>query len=527
MKKRIFSLILVFAMLVSIIPCTHAATIVDSGDFGKYGDNVKWTFDSSGTLTLSGNGETRDFYSIPWNSHCPEIKKIVVEEGITHLAISTFNCCANAQEIIVPDSLTDLDCGDIHDTAFYKDESNWENGALYLGKTLIQVKDDVSSISVRPGTMYIGSFAFFECDLSRITLPDSLRVINGSAFCSCDKLTSINIPNGVTDIGYRAFALCENLSSITIPDSVTHIGSEAFLYTALENNYDPNNPNDLYIGNHLIYGRGDSPYTVKQGTISIADSAFYSKETINIPSSVVNLNSWVFNECRGLQHINVDTNNKVYSSVNGVLFNKNQTELISYPRGKSGSYSVPSGTKTIGEHAFDNCKNLTSISIPNSVTAIGEQAFQYCENLTSITIPHSVTFIGYYAFSVSLTDIYYDGTEEEFQTIAKAYIGTDANIHYLRVPPTPTPTLAPTPTPAPTPIPPSFTISGDTVKNTASTSRTATVIVAEYNGGKLTSSTAQTITFADGESRTFTHTGSEYRIFVWDSLGGMQPLNIN
>jgi len=82
-----------------------------------------------------------------------------------------------------------------------------------------------------------------------------------------------------------------------------------------------------------------------------------------------------FSSCDGLTLINVETTNQNYSGVNGVLFDKNQINLIQYPGGKTGSYTIPSSVTSIGIWAFTNCTGLTSVTIPSSVTSIGDAAF--------------------------------------------------------------------------------------------------------------------------------------------------------
>jgi hypothetical protein len=114
---------------------------------------------------------------------------------------------------------------------------------------------------------------------------------------------------------------------------------------------------------------------------------------VTIPDSVTNIGELAFFNCADLSAITVDTNNPTYSSVNGVLFNKDQTTLIECPAGKTGSYTVPSTVTGIEGSAFVGC-GLTNVTIPNSVISIGNRAFWACASLTNITLSESITSIG-------------------------------------------------------------------------------------------------------------------------------------
>jgi len=100
-----------------------------------------------------------------------------------------------------------------------------------------------------------------------------------------------------------------------------------------------------------------------------------------------------------IAYINGPSDNPVYVSIDGVLYDKQQKKLISYPGAKEGAYTIPKGTLHIGDYAFLRCERLTVVTIPDSVTSIGEAAFTRCERLTVVTIPDSVTSIGDWAFS--------------------------------------------------------------------------------------------------------------------------------
>ena len=265
-----------------------------------------------------------------------------------------------------------------------------------------------------------------------VTIPsliDGLSVtsIRYSAFYGCTSLTSVTIPDSVTSIGNYAFESCTSLTSITIPDSVTSIGDYVFQDTAYYKNSENWENDVLYIDNHLIKAENtlSGEYAIKEGTKTIAVNAFYdcsSLTSITIPDSVQSIGVWSFGNCTSLTSItipdsvksiggsafygcskltsiNVDSENTYYTSLDGVLFNKDKTTLVKYPEGKTEtSYVIPDSVTSIGGSAFYNCSKLTSITIPDSVTSIGNYAFRYCSRLTSITIPDSVTSIGGSAF---------------------------------------------------------------------------------------------------------------------------------
>ncbi len=238
---------------------------------------------------------------------------------------------------------------------------------------------NLKSITIPESVRFIGNHAFSGCSsLKSITIPDSVTSIGDYAFKDCSSLTSITIPGSMTSISWCAFDGCTSLTSITIPNSVTEIGNEAFKDCS-------------------------------------------SLTSITIPNSVTEIGNDAFSGCSSLETITVSENNQHYLSQDGVLFNKNKTELISYPSRKTNyEYNIPNSVTSIGSYAFFDCDNLTTITIPNSVTEIGWYTFEDCTSLTSITIPESVTEIGWSAFSgcTSLKTVNYGGTEQQRNNIS-------------------------------------------------------------------------------------------------------------
>ena len=155
---------------------------------------------------------------------------------------------------------------------------------------------------------------------------------------------------------------------------------------------------------------------------SIDNRAFYlcnSLISIIIPDSVAKISVNPFAYCSTLKSIFVSSEHPYFFAIDGVLFRKADSCLISYPKGREyTTYNIPQGITAIESSAFYDCKFLTRVTIPDSVTSIGDCAFYLCSSLTSISIPDSVTSIGGCAFYLcsSLTSVSIPDSVEQIGT---------------------------------------------------------------------------------------------------------------
>ncbi len=196
---------------------------------------------------------------------------------------------------------------------------------------------------------------YYNDSICKVVIDEGVTSIGESAFRYCVNMTDVILPSSLTTIKYGSFMGCSGLTSITLPDHLTEIYSDAF-------------------------------------------SSCSSLDTIFIPENVEYIDGGAFSGCTNLKSINVHTSNTNYSSVDGVLFNKDKTVLSKYPPAKTGNFDFPESVTEISNNAFGSCIGLTEIAIPDSITRIGLSAFEKCSSLSSITIPDSITELEGYTF---------------------------------------------------------------------------------------------------------------------------------
>ena len=311
---------------------------------GTLSGSYEKTFDTSGSHTLvvkytkdhsqSSGNDEGKIYNITLS----DVNNVVYR--VTSIGTYAFYGCSGLTSIEIPNSVTSIGVSAFHSTAWY---NNNPDGIVYIGKILYDYK----------GTMPANT---------SITIKEGTLGITASAFYGCSGLTSIEIPNSVTNIGSEAFRGCTGLTSIEIPNSVTSIGSYAF--------YNCSGLKTVYNFSNLSFSKGSS----SNGYV-----AYYADNVVNAPnaSNVVIEGDYAFAVVDGVNNL--------------VTYLGDDTELT-LPADYNGENYV------IGDGAFANCENITTITIPTGVVAIGENAFKGCTSLRRITVSNSVAHIGRNAF---------------------------------------------------------------------------------------------------------------------------------
>jgi hypothetical protein len=300
---------------------------------------------------------------------CGNLPSVTIGTNVTNVGTNAFTFCSGLTSVTIPNSVTNIGDGAFDSCFLLTNITVGVANPAYSSLHGVLFNANQNTLIQYPGGLTNTNYA----------IPNSVTTIAYQAFELCSSLTSITIPNSVTNISDDAFQYCSSLTSVTLPNSVTTIGDGAF------------------DGCYNL-----ASVSIPIGASTIGDGAFAgcsSLTSVAIPNNVTTIGDDAFDGCSSLTYIAVAVANPAYSSLQGVLFNANQTTLIQYPEGLTGAYAIPSSVTAIGSDAFQYCSSLTSMTIPNSVAIIGTNAFQYCSSLTSATIPNSVTTIDNSAFA--------------------------------------------------------------------------------------------------------------------------------
>ena len=275
----------------------------------------------------------------------------------------------------------------IESYAFY--ENRALNTVKFTGDALTSIgyrsfyNTDITELDLSGANASIGTSAFSNCNSLRTVKLSGVNTIESGAFYGCDELVNLEMSDTLTTIEGSAFCSCTSLKTVIFSDSVTTIADGSFTdCTGLES------------------------VTIGKGCTSVTASAF----TRNV----------------NLVKFDVSEDNESYTSVDGVLYNKEKTAVVCYPKSLSGEYVIPDTVTSIEKAAFENCNKLTKITIGSGVETVNpyafnqcnllatvvfkdsdtankkicERAFYYCGSLTEVDFGNAVTSIGDYAFTI-------------------------------------------------------------------------------------------------------------------------------
>ncbi len=353
---------------------------------------------------------------------CTALKEVTKTESLTSLGASAFEGCSALEEFEYPESVTAVPekcfagCTSLKEVKEHKNLKNvavdafkdtaWENaqpdGALSFGRVTYGVKGQVKNIEIPKGVSLIEDYVFLGCDyIETVTLGPDVEEIGLYAFQNCTNLKEFNFDDAIGVLDAGAFKGCTSLKVADFSETtLATIGYETFAgCTSLEEIKIPETLSDI-------------------GDFAFADTKF---KTIDFGKNIaaVGANSFVGNT--SLETINVVDNNKEYSSVDGVLYNKKGTSLVTFPAGKTGEYQLPQGVEEIRAYAFKYAKisavklseepalryigvnafensQIKEIEISANVEKISSNAFKNAEKLSKVTFNEGLTYIAASAF---------------------------------------------------------------------------------------------------------------------------------
>jgi len=420
---------------------------------GTINDTLKWAIDMNGLLTIKGSGrmsfDEASSYTVPWYYRRHYIKSIVIENGVTNIAANAFEGCKAVEKISIPESVTTI--------GEYSFRSCTSLTSITLPASITHIGDDafsyckkLTSITIPQNTQKIGSYAFEACsNLAEVILCDELKTIGNSAFKDCTALESITIPKNVTSLGEKLFFGCSKLKDVTILGKITSIENYTFKNCTLLDNITL--PDTIAtIGSYAFENcKGFKSFTVPFRVTTIGEYSFSNctnLTSITLPNSVLIIESNAFPVISNNLTIYANSNTyaEQYALENSIPFVSLNNDPSYAPCGENVTYAlsndgtltisgsgkmtdypdatyvpwkdarssikrviIENGVESVGNFAFYECENITSVTLPDTITEIGIWAFYGCSDLTSIRIPSGVTRVGAFAFEQSAIKDFY------------------------------------------------------------------------------------------------------------------------
>ncbi len=381
---------------------------------------------------------------------CSSLMAVDLPDTVTSIEGDTFAYCHNLTQIRIPEHLEKIDFLAFKECSRLT-EINLPDSLLIIEGSAFEMCSSLKKINIPEGITKINPGTFRGCSsLTEITIPKNVSVMESEAFKLCTSLKKVSIAGDVTSIKRATFSNCTSLEEISLPKSVTSVEGEAFdqcgnlkdvYYSGNENEWkeieiavEKNEAlakatihfmDDDHLEKDFLYNilsndtielvkYTGSAETVKipsqidgKTVVSIGSAVFSYKENlreVTIPASVTKLSSDIFDHCDRLTNIFADPDHVTYVSEDGILFNREKTELVRYPEGRSGNYTVPSGIVKLGIGAFARCTQMPEVTLPDGLEEIGPVAFGECTAITHMELPETLKSIGSNAF-ISCTSL--------------------------------------------------------------------------------------------------------------------------
>lgn len=320
-------------------------------------------------------------------------KASLVDLGnVTEIGGSAF-AASSLSAVVIPDTVISMGEYAFQSSA-YLSSVKIGNGLRSISKEAFEYCSNLSEITIPAGIESIGGAAFKFAGLGKLIFENNskLKVIAGEAFYKCP-LTSVDFPDSLMNIGDSAFSECFSLSSISFGEgsSLQIIGAATFRYASLATVAFPANIRTI-------------------GDYAFADTAIAG--SVTVPASLESLGGGAFGACHALTEIKVESGNKIYADIDGVVYTNDGKTAVAYPAGNPAeNYTVLDGTQKIGVAAFYGSWNLRGVTVPAGVDEFYEYAFFDCEKVYGYSLPDTLETVGPYSMaknyslsSVSLPD---------------------------------------------------------------------------------------------------------------------------
>ncbi len=360
---------------------------------------------------------------------CYNLTQVVLPDGQTEIPQAAFNGCSKLDTINIPDSVTTIGASAFSSTGFtsftipgtVQTVGNYvfsgcsklatltmEDGVQTVCDSLCAGVSSLTSVRLSASINSIGTNMFAGCtNLATAVIPEGSTIIGQSMFAGCSKLTTATLPDGLTTINQSAFAGCAKLTGVVIPETVTSIGNQAF--TGCNAITEITIPYMENLGTSVFSEcKGIVTATIAEGYTYIPDMMFAvdtALTTVNVPSTLTEVNDWVCNGCSKLA--NFDFSNIV--KIGEQAFHGAKFTTLNIPNAceigpKAFQYNLSltavtlvDGT-TLAEKAFLGDTALTDATLPTDLPELPDEVFNGCTQLVHTSIPETVTYIGSKAF---------------------------------------------------------------------------------------------------------------------------------